>query len=364
MKFQNLLLTLLTMIALVFFVSCDDAHQMVSPALDSLQVKEDFSDLVSGSRYTAVLYRVGILEQFGAGVDDPGALEWNGTDLYMIAEHGSYPTEGEFLFRVDKQTGQAVKVNPGARDLGGSLTQGRGFVHTSIYGITVNDMAWDAEFGMRAAGHAVNRIVMVDLETGLASGSSSKLSFCIEGNDSELTPESLGYDRTDWYITARTDSLLGVYGYGLYRLSGNCVLLVSQLQSIGSENLLVNGVYREPHQVKPVAMCWDGQNMYVSDTHTSSLGVLDLQTGKVVLVGRWRFGKLPPGVVISNKNIYRHYSNLTEMPVDHDGREFGYWKVKENTMFDFPDITGIAFDGENLYAVDYFTDALYRVGKK
>ena len=33
-------------------------------------------------------------------------------------------------------------------------------------------------------------------------------------------------------------------------------------------------------------------------------------------------------------------------------------------MFDFPDITGIAFDGQDMYAVDYFTDGLYRLEKR
>lgn len=362
MKFQNSLLMILFVVFAL--VGCDDAQQMAAPVLDSLEAREDFSDLVSRSRYTSVLYRVGTLSHFGAGADDPGALEWNGTDLYMIAEHGSYPTEGEYLFRVDKETGQATKVNPGARDLGGSFGQGRGFVHTSVYGITVNDMAWDAEIGMLAAGHAVNRIVQIDLDTGFASGDSSPLSFCIEGNERGITPASLGYDHIDWYITGRTDLLLGHYGYALYRLSGNCALLVAELQSFGAERLPVNGIYREPHQVSPVAMCWDGQQMFVSDQHTSALGVLDLETGRVYLVGRWSYAELPPNVVITDKNIYRHVSKLTQMPENHDGREFGYWKLGEDIVFDFPNITGLAFDGQDLYAVDHSTDALYRVGKR
>ena len=68
--------------------------------------------------------RVGNVQNFGSGVDDPVALEWNGTDLYMLADRGVYPNEGQYLFRVDKETGQATMVNPGARDLGGSFGGG------------------------------------------------------------------------------------------------------------------------------------------------------------------------------------------------------------------------------------------------
>ena len=86
-------------------MGCGDTELVVSSILE-------ISEGAQQSRYTGVLYRVGTLEKFGLNVEDPEALEWNGTDLYMVAQHGRWTNESDYLFRVSRETGKATFVNP------------------------------------------------------------------------------------------------------------------------------------------------------------------------------------------------------------------------------------------------------------
>ena len=102
MKYFSVLLLLF--FGFLFF-GCDEAELMVEPVISSVETGEAQSDVTAISRYTGVLYRVSDVERFGSRANDPVALEWNGTDLYMIAEEGYYPNKGEYLFRVDREMG-------------------------------------------------------------------------------------------------------------------------------------------------------------------------------------------------------------------------------------------------------------------
>ena len=153
------------------FVGCDDAELMVSSALES-------SELTLESRYTGVLYRVGTLEKFGRNVEDPEALEWNGTDLYMIAQHGRWTNESDYLFTVSRETGKVTFVNPGARDFGGTFTQGRTF--TQVRNVRPVDLSWNpVENRMYGICPVLDAIVSIDIITGLAGRISWKEKFCL-----------------------------------------------------------------------------------------------------------------------------------------------------------------------------------------
>ena len=338
-----------------FLFGCDDAQQMVSPVIDggAVEVVETLFPSVD-SRYTGVLYRVGTVENFGRRVEDPMALEWNGIDLYMLAEYGNYPNEGEYLFRVDRNTGAAGFVNTGARDLGGSFTQGR--VFTQVKGVSPDDLAWRQGFGdsgeMFGVCFVVDAIVSIDVETGLAGRINDGFLECLDGDEGVLEGQALGYNGVDFFMSGTIQNLSGEKFLGLSRISGN----------LGCPVPIVEITSPQLGPVYPVAMCWDGDGMYVSEMHTQSLCILDLETGEVSLVGKWVYSELPLGYYIQDKNTGRE-SGLTEMPLDHDGRNYHYVNRAKNVGFDFPDITGIAFDGQDMYVVDYFTDALYRVGR-
>lgn len=95
---------------MVFFIGCDDSSSIV---LDEF-LQEGPGIL---SPYTGELHRVGTVEKFNVGAKNPVALEWNGTDLYMLAYQGLYQNRSQYLFQVDKETGEATLVNFGAPDL-------------------------------------------------------------------------------------------------------------------------------------------------------------------------------------------------------------------------------------------------------
>ena len=59
-----------------FLFGCDDAQQMVSPVIDGGAVGVVETPFPSvDSRYTGVLHRVGSVQRFGSGANDPVALE-------------------------------------------------------------------------------------------------------------------------------------------------------------------------------------------------------------------------------------------------------------------------------------------------
>ena len=107
------LLTLLT--ALFIFNACDDA-----PEITETIINEILTDPIPTpqSRYTGKLRRVGTVEKFGGNVESPDALEWNGESLYMLADRGRYTNKGQYLFKVDRVTGEAEIINAGGEGFG------------------------------------------------------------------------------------------------------------------------------------------------------------------------------------------------------------------------------------------------------
>lgn len=332
----------LFLVGLCLFFGCDSAVTLTEPVLNALERGSE-------SRYTGVLHRVGSVELFRCGANDPIALEWNGTDLYMIAEFGYYPSEGEYLFRIDRETGIGEMVNAGARDLGGSFTQGRTF--TQVKGVSVSDLAWSGVDSGLFGTWLRNEIVVVDIDSGLAGRGAGKLSFCFEERDRNPVPYAISHDGFGFYMLSGTRNSDDKKILELTEINGQCVSLVVEVWNLefGSD-------------LRPIAMCWDGKGMYVSEMHTRSLCILDLETGILSPVDFWTYASIPPGHYIQDKHTAKD-TGFTEMPLDHDGKNYFYVNRARNVGFDFPDITGIAFDGQDMYAVDYFTDALYRVGR-
>ena len=337
---------LLVLISCSSFLSCDDAEVLVEPVIGSLESSEPVS------RYTGVLHRVGDVERFGSGANDPVALEWDGTDLYMLAEQGFYPYEGQYLFKVDKDLGRAQKVNSGARDLGGSFAQGRTF--TAVRHVRPNDLAWSSLSNkMFGVCFVIDMVVSIDTVSGLAGRlTSEKLSFCLEGDERRPQGLVLAHDDIDFYMLSWTENPLGDRIVMLSEVSNSfrCSTPIVEISGLGLDVSI------------PDSMCWDGEWMYVSERLTGSLSILDLETGELNLVARWIYDELPPDHFIQVMATGED-SGFTQMPVDYDGSGYQYVNKSENLGFKFPSIRGIAFDGQNMYAVDYHTDALYRVGQ-
>lgn len=366
------LLTLLT--ALFVFNACDDAPQITKPIIDEILTQPI---PVTQSRYTGRLQRVGTVENFGLGVDDPVAIEWNSTDLYMIAKHGSYPSRSQYLFRVDRQTGVAVMVNPGARDLGGSFGRGRGF--TQVLYVSPSDMTWHPDGQILAVCGVLDSIVSIDLETGLAGRISWEKDFCLrypEG-DSDFDREFGGYRVIGagtalawteqglymWGISGRNNELVnrGYRSFGrLYKISENlrCATPIGNPVFYGQPT--EGPLYPDEGEAHASSFCFDGEHLYMSGSDTQSLYILDPRRGELYFVAKWVYAELPPGHAIHDKETGQD-TFLTEMPPDHDGTLYCYRNIEKNICFGEPEITGLAFDGVNLYAVCGFTDALYIV---
>ena len=96
-------------------------------------------------------------------------LHLSGMGLIFIClpEQGRYESAGQYLFRVDRELGTAQKVNSGARDLGGSFTQGRSF--TQVRHVRPNDLAWSTDSNeMFATCLVLDMIVSIDIVSGFA----------------------------------------------------------------------------------------------------------------------------------------------------------------------------------------------------
>ena len=314
------------------FVGCDDAELMVSSALEN-------SEAVFESRYTGVLYRVGTLEKFGLNAEDPEALEWNGTDLSMIAEHGSYPYEGYYLFRVSRETGKATKVNAGARDFGGTFAQGRTF--TQVHNVRPVDLSWNpVEKQMYAICPVLDVVVSIDVETGLAGRVTWKEYFCLldeNGNRLLGAGVALAWHQNELFMVGKS-----LYG----TLDGRPPL--AQLFLTESPFFCAVALTENPPiqfgvgEDVPTTLCSDGRFLYMTGLGTQGLYIMDTYTGHAFFVAKWTFAEIPPGHKIST--IEGRYVNISRN-VESEIR-----------------ITGLAFDGESMWAVDRFTDALYRVG--
>lgn len=374
MKFQYKLLTILfTAVALVGFFACDDAPQITKPIIDEILTQPI---PVTQSPYTGRLIQIGP-SGFGLSLDSPTAIEWNGENLYMIATQGKYRNATKYLWILDRHTGVITHQFPAA-DLGGSF-KGRGF--TQVLYVNPNDMTWipQGPHGrMIGVCGTIDAIVGIDLETGMALRGSWKKDYCLRNEFDEQAiggGSALAWDGKDLWMWGQSvvwNHLFeeGRFNFGqLYRFldSGTiCVEPIGQPHKFSRPHTGVNHIS---------ALTFDGKQMYGSGgliylnesgtrIGTDGLFRINRQTGDPHFIARWEFAELPPGVVISDKNIYHDISELTQMPADHDGTHYGYWNTEENFIFDHPHITGLAFDGIDIYAVEYFTNALYKLEKK
>ena len=388
------LLTLLT--ALFLFNSCDDAPPITKTIIEEI-LTEPIP--VNQSRYTGRLIQVGP-EGFGMSLHSPVALEWNGENLYMIASRGQYRNQHMYLFTVDRETGTAEYVNPSAHDMGGSFT-GRGF--TQVLNVSPNDMTWvsypdhyvkgiDYSHGphgyMLAVCGVIDSIVGVDLETGMALRGSWRKDYCLrfpEG-DTDFDKEfggypvigagrALGYDGTDlwmWGITGRSNSLAekgwGSFGQ-LYKFprpegTANPEIQTECVTPVGSP--VVYGRTEAEHDAAMQAFeagegahhalpddgeahaesfCFDGQHLYASGIDTRRLYIVDRSTGELHFVAKWQYAETPAG--------------YEKHPIG------GYINLEENVIAQWaPSVSALAFDGVDMYAIESFTNTLYKLEKR
>lgn len=347
-KIQRKMLLLIFFLA-VALVGCDESDLLV---LDQVVSEAQ----VPVSSYTGELHRVGTVEKFGRNVESPDALEWNGESLYMLADRGRYTNKGQYLFKVDRETGEAFMINAGAKDLGGSFSQGRGF--TQVLYVSPTDMTWHPDGQMLAICPVLDSIVTIDLETGLAGRITFNKDFCLrfpEG-DSEFDREFGGYPVigagralawTDnglymWGISLRSTRIVDK-GYrsfgGLYEISDNlrCATPIGSPVYFGQPS--EGPPYPDEGEAYAYSFCSDGEHLYMSGADTRALYIVDRNTGELTFVADWYFSEPPPGYAF---------------------HELGLLDVEENVLGGIW-ITGLTFDGQDMYAVCGFTDALYIV---
>ena len=363
MNFQYRLITLLLIIfSLTNFLSCGDTPESI--ILE--QVLQE--TLTHESPYTGKLIRVGNTEKFGLNLDDPVAIEWNGEQLYMLANQGRYTNKRQYLFTVDRFTGNASMVS-GIMNLGGSFDQGRGF--TQVLYVSPNDMAWHPEGYMLAVCPVIDSIVGIDIEKGTASRVTFQKDFCLRTDDGYRVigaGRALAHDGKDlwmWGITGRSveQNNLGNKSFAqLYKFShpeiAKCVIPVgnpiiygrTEAEHDADFQSFLDGKSAHPSlpdegEAHASTFCFDGQHLYASGIDTRGLYIVNRSTGELHFVAKWEFAITPPG---------------------YEKHELGgYLNIEENILAQWaPSITGLAFDGENMYAVEGFTDALYKVEKR
>ena len=358
MKFQYKLITILfTAVALVGFFACDDAPQITKTIIDEILTDPI---PVTQSRYTGGLQRVGTVKGFGdSGVHTPIAIEWNGQSLYMIAEKGYNERAGLFLFSLNRHTGTATIINPSAIDLGGSF-RGRSF--TKVYGVNPNDMAWDSTTNqMLATCGLLDRIVLIDLDTGEAIRITTNNIFNVlkEQGHRFSSPRGIAYDGIQLFIAGVTP----------YPSSHNPTPRNAELLKVSNNLKYAQQIFETPPiqfnagETTPYALCFAEGYLYMSGADTDSLYIIDRETGVAYFIAKWYYTQIPIGHAIHNKETGKDTS-LTEMPPDHDGTQYCYRNIQRNLCVDFPDITGLAFDGIDMFAIDARTNGLYKLEKR
>ena len=337
----NLLLTLI--LTALAFTGCGDTPESI--VLD--QILREMSTYESP--YTGGLKHVGTIKDFGLNLDDPVAIEWNGKQLYMLADYGKFQNAAQYLFTLDRNTGVATFVKQSTKNLGGSLGQGRGF--TQVHYVSPNDMTWvtppdhyiegiDYPIGytgdMIAACPRLNSLVVLDLETGLASRLSWKKDFCLpteNGRPQYVAPRGIAFDGVELFIGAFSQNSSS--DSELLRVSTGNFRCATPL----NENPLQFGV----GEITPYALCFDQQYLYMSGSDTRALYVIDRQTGLAHFVADWYFTPMPEG--------FRIHESGGILDIERNARG-NIW------------ITGLAHDGTDMFAVDGFTDGLYKLEKR
>ena len=342
MKFQPKLLTLLlTAVALISFGSCHDPGSILLN-----QVLQDIPAHVSP--YTGGLQRIGTVSNFGLNLDHPVAIEWNGEQLYMLASQGINQNKSQYLYTLNRETGAAKIVNPSARDLGGSFKGGRTF--TQVYAVSPWDMAWipapkDSRVSqtgnMIAICPVMDALVVIRLNTGIAGRIHGQSDYCLRTENGDKIiggAGGLSYNGSDLYMigTARYSNRDGRPPFAeLFQVSGNfrCAIRISenppQQFDVGEST--------------PYALAFDTEYLYMSGANTQALYIINQQTGKAHFIATWHFTPMPKGFRVNRAGDIHDIEN----------------NINGNIW-----ITGIAFDGLNMYAVDAFTNGLYKLEKR
>ena len=343
MKPQPNLLILLITLLITCILGCGDTPESI--VLDQI-IREVTS---YDSPYTGGLQPIGTVKNFGLKLEDPTAIEWNGETLYMLADSGKYENKSQYLFTLDRHTGVAEFVNRSARDLGGSF-HGRNF--TQVLHVEPRDMTWvtppdhliegiNYPLGytgdMFASCPVLDSIVHINIETGSAGRMSWERDFHLtneDGSPQYAGPFGIAFDGQDIFIGAVfLDS--DRKNAELLRVNPNIPAYAKPL----NENPLTFGV----GEYYPRALCFDQQHLYMSGSDTKTLYIIDRQTGIAHFVADWYFAPMPKGFKAN------HIGGIHDI----EGKMHGnIW------------ITGLAYDGTNMLAVDSFTNKLYRLERK
>ena len=245
-----------------------------------------------------------------------------------------------------KKTGIATIINPSAIDLGGSLRRGRNFAITDNY--MPEDMTW-YNGTMLSVCNANDKIYPITIETGYITRSLSPRNFGLKypKGDTPFDQQFGGY-----YVIGRGSALAytgeNLYLWGISHRSTKTIAKGPEFRSyaqlyelknfraipIGERNYFSDG---EEHAY---SLEFDGQHLYMSGADTDTLYIVDENTGTPYPIGEWHFTRIPEGF---RKNEFGDI---------HD--------IKKNTSGSI-DITGITFDGYDMFAVDAFTNSLYKL---
>ena len=343
MKTRPKLLILLITLFITTFLGCGDTPEAI--VLD--QIIREVSSF--HSPYTGGLEPIGTVDNFGLNLEVPVAIEWNGKTLYMLAEHGKFRNAAQYLFTLDRHTGVATFVNSGARNLGGSF-HGRSF--TQVLHVEPRDMTWvtppnhyvegkDYPIGytgeLFASCPVLDSIVLIKTDSGMAARLSWLKDFGLtneDGSPQYAGPRGIAFDGTDLFIGAvrldsdRNDAELLRIDLPFYKYAKPL-----------SENPL-NFSVGEP-SVR--ALCFDQQHLYMSGADTNALYIIDRQTSIAHYVTNWHFTTMPKGFTMHRT---------------------GYiFDIERNAIGNIQ-ITGLAFDGTDMLAVEAFTNKLYKLKKK
>lgn len=297
-------------------MSCGNETDLI---LDSLLQSESTA---LKSDYTGKLIRIGNAEAFGASITTPMAIEWDGQTLYMIAKYGRYPSHGMALFTLDRFTG----VANGSGNIAGFGPR-RGFTQTLNF--FPQDMVWIPEKQtMLAVCATLDSILRINLNNGRAERLTFEKGFCVfnnEGNPTIGSGNALGYDGISLYM-ASVSLIPGTFRSEFYTIDSSyrCATFIGNIGSI------------DHGKVKATTLCFDGQYMYMADDK-AALSIIDRNTGYISLISKFYFDPMPEG---------------------YTTHELGVLHIEKNAV-GLIDITGLAYDGENMYAVDALTDALY-----
>ena len=334
------LLTLLT--ALFLFNACDDAPQITKPIIDEILTDPI---PVTQSRYTGGLQRIGTVKNFGINIKDPIAIEWNGKSLYMLADHGRDRNEAQYLFKVDPNTGSATFVNRGAINLGGTFHGGRNF--TQVGYVSPKDMTWIPHTQeMIAICPVLDAIVSIDIETGLAGRITGKDDFCLRTEDGYRVlgaGNAISFDGLDFYMIGTTQ----------YSVSDGRPFLAQLFQLSDNLRCAIPLTDNPPIQFdvsesNPYALCSDGEHLYMSGGGNQALYIMNRQTGVAYLIAHYHFTPMPEGF---SKHPNGNILNMTDP-------EYPQGIVAQIQ------VTGLAFDGTDMFAVESFTNGLYKLEKR